>query len=428
MAIVSKNDQNPDPGAAPPKPDGDGAGEAAPQQTADAGAGAAAPREVRHNLPLKAAPIVGRKPEMQRVVGIFETIRKEGRPRRVEVVGRAGVGASTVAIELARRAGHRFPGGAWYVNLDMGADLAWAQLGAMRDGKPVKRLADAARAARERLGEEPKALLVVDGAKSAEQATAALPPTTKDSADVFVVAEAPLATVDADQVCEVSPVPRHAARRMAQSMIRQAQPDARPPAVRTLDGLAVTASLAARVALAFQGKEGPLSFDDTRAAMQRIVRLVARNAASLELLILASVGHPVGMPVDVLYGALAHVRAGRGAAPTPEEAGQGVMWLAHAGIVEPMDERRFSMHPLLQEIVRGMTQTPADIEVARTALVAGAVAEAEASISADGVDVPRAALHQLRFLASTATGDAKTKAQAAVDSLHAALGVEGAAG
>jgi len=423
MAIVSRNDQNPESGAAPPKPDGPG--DAAPPETAAAGGDA--PREVRHNLPLKAAPIVGRKPEMQRVVGIFEVIRKEGRPRRVEVVGPSGVGASTVAIELGRRAGHRFPGGAWYVNLGMGADVAWAHLGALRDDKPVKNLADAARAARERLGEEPKALLVLDGATSADAAMAALPPTTKDSADVFVVADKPLGTVDPDQVCEVSPVPRHAARRMAQSLIRQAQPDAKAPPVRTLDGLAVTASLAARAALAFQGKEGPMSFDDARAAMQRVVRLVARNPTSLELLLLASVGNPVGLPVDALYLALAHVRAGRGKEPTAEEAGQGVMWLAHAGIVEPMDERRFSMHPILQKIVHGMTQRPEDLDVARDALVRGVAAEAEASISADGVDVPRAALHQLRFLAETASGDAKATAAAALAKVHAALGVDGAA-
>ena len=113
MAIVSKNDQNPEEGAGAVDP-------------------SAAPAEIRHNLPLKASPIVGRKPEMQRVVQIFERIRREGRPRRVEVVGPTGVGASTVAVELARRAGHRFPGGAWYVNLAMGPDVAWASLGARR--------------------------------------------------------------------------------------------------------------------------------------------------------------------------------------------------------------------------------------------------------------------------------------------------------
>jgi len=93
MAIVSKNEQNPD------------SDEGQRDQNA-------APTEPRHNLPLKAAPVVGRRPEMQRVVAIFEKIRTEGRPRRVEVVGPTGVGASTVAVELARRAGHRFPGGA----------------------------------------------------------------------------------------------------------------------------------------------------------------------------------------------------------------------------------------------------------------------------------------------------------------------------
>jgi len=132
----------------------------------------------------------------------------------------------------------------------MGSDLAWATLGAARSGKPVK---DLPAAARERLGEEPKSLLVIDGATSADEVTAALPPGGENGADVFVVAQMPLGTVDADQVCEVSPVPRHAARKMAHAMLRTSQPDGKPPAVRTLDGLAVTASLAARAALAYQG-------------------------------------------------------------------------------------------------------------------------------------------------------------------------------
>jgi len=410
MAIIEKKDQ--DGGAAPPDP---------------AGGEPAAPQPRRHNLPLKAAPIVGRKPEMQRVVGIFEKIAKDkqGRPRRVEFVCPTGVGASTVAIELARRAGHRFPGGAWYVHLGMGADLAWAQLGAVRDERPVKNLAAAAETARERLGEEPKALLVIDGAESADAAIAAAPPIAPGSADVFVVAEKPLGTVDADQVCEVSPVPRHAARRIAYCLVRNQTPEAKPPAVRTLDGLALTASLAARAALAFQGRDGPLSIDDARAAMQRVVRLVARNPASLEMLLLASVAHPVGLPVDALYLALAQVRAGRGAAPTAEEAGQAVMWLAHSGILEPMDERHFSMHPILQEIVHGMTQTPADLDVARAALVHGLAQEADASISDAGVDLPRAGLHHLRFLAKTSSGETRTKAENAVAKLHSALGVDG---
>jgi len=403
MAIVSKNEQN---------PDGDD-GQRDPN---------AAPQEPRHNLPLKAAPVVGRRPEMQRVVAIFEKIRTEGRPRRVEVVGPAGVGATTVAVELARRAGHRFPGGAWYVNLGMGSDLAWATLGAIRSGKPVKDLAAAARATREKLGEEPKSLLVVDGATSAEETVMALPPGGESGADVFVVAEKPLGIVDADQVCEVSPVPRHGARRMARAMLRAAQPDGNAPPVRTMDGLAVTASLAARAALAYQGKQGPLSFDDPRSAMQRMVQLVARHPTALELLLIASVAHPVGLPVDALVGALGHVRKGRGAEPSPDEAGSGVMWLAHAGIVEPLDERHFSMHPILQQVVQGMTASPNDLAVARDALSVGLASEAEASIGPDGVDLPRAALHQLRFLARTAEGETKARAEAAALKVEAALG------
>lgn len=406
MAIVSKNDQNPEGGAGAPDP-------------------SAAPAEPRHNLPLKAAPVVGRKAEMQRVVQIFEKIRREGRPRRVEVVGPTGVGASTVAVELARRAGHRFPGGAWYVNLGMGTDVAWATLGALRGSGPVKDLPAAARKARERLGEEPKALLVIDGVTSNDEAMAALPPTSEHSADVFLVSEKPLGTVDGDQVCEVAPVPRHGARRMALSMLRHSQPEAKAPPVRTLDGLAITATLAARAALAYQGKEGPISVEDTNAAMQRIVRLVARHPTALELLLLASVAHPVSLPVQALVAALGHVRKGRGKEATPDEAGSGVMWLAHAGIVEPLDERHFSMHPLLQKVVHGMTATPKDLEVARDAMAAGLLDEAEASITDAGVDLPRASLHQLRFLATTTEGDTKARLVATIAKLESALGIAG---
>lgn len=421
MAVIAKKDQDPDPGAAPPNPDGGGDG-AAPA-TATTGGDAQQPK--RHNLPLKAAPVVGRKPEMQRMVGIFDLVRRRGGPSRVEVVGPRGVGASTVAIELARRAGHRFPGGAWYVHLGMGADVAWAQLGALRDDKPVKNLADAARAARERLGEEPKSLLVLDGATSADETTAALPPAGPGTADVFVVGEKPIGTVDPDQICEVAPVPRHGARRIALSMIRQTQPDAKAPAVRTLDGLAVTASLAARVALATQDKEGPHSFADVRAAVQSIARFVMRNQVAQQLLVLSAVAHPVGLPVDVLYAALASVSGDK--PPSAADVGQGVMWLAHAGLVDPMDERRFSMHPMLQGVVQELVQPPAVLDLARAALATGLVSEAQASISDAGVDLPRCALHQLRFIAATTTGDAQANAKETLAKVHAALGVNGTA-
>jgi hypothetical protein len=407
MAIVSKNEQNSESGDAPGEP-------GRPPEPA-------APQERRHNLPLKAAPVVGRRPEMTRVVQIFEKVRREGRPRRVEIVGPAGVGASTVAIELARRAGRNFPGGAWYVHLGMGADLGWATVGALRGDGRVRDVAKTAQAARERLAEDPKALVVLDGVESAEQAMAAMPPAGEHSADVFVVAERPLETVDADQVCEVSPVPHHAARRIAHAMLRHSQPDAKPPAVRTTDGLALTASLAARAALAWQGKEGPLSFDDPRGALQRVVQLVARHPTALEMLLLASVAHPVSLPVDALFAALAHVREGRGSPPTQEEAGQGVMWLAHAGVVEPLDERHFSMHPILQRTVHSMTQSPADLEIARAALVAGLTEEADASLGDGGVELTQAALHQLRFLAATASGDARTKAAETAAKIESAL-------
>jgi hypothetical protein len=98
------------------------------------------------------------------------------------------------------------------------------------------------------------------------------------------------------------------------------------------------------------------------------------------------------------------------------------MWLAHAGIVEPLDEQRFSMHPILQQVVQGMTASPNDLAVARDALSVGLASEAEASIGPDGVDLPRAALHQLRFLARTSDGETKARADAAVAKVEAALG------
>jgi hypothetical protein len=422
MAIISKNDQNPDPGAGPPDPPTNGS--PAPAAPGDAAAAPETPQERRHNLPLKTAPVVGRKAEMQRVVAIFDRIRRDTvRPRRVEVVGPLGVGASTVAIELARRAGRNFPGGAWYVHLGMGEDVAWATVAALRGNGRVKDLATAARTAREKLADEPKALLVLDGVTSADQAMSALPPASPVGADVFIVAERPLGTVDDDQVCEVSPPPRHAARRMAHSMLRHSQPDAKAPAVRTLDGLAITATLGARAALAYAGREGPLSIDDTKNAIVRLVRLVGRHPTALELLLLMAVAHPVSLPVDALFAALVAVRKGRGKEPTPDETGQGVMWLAHAAIIEPMDEQHFSMHPAIQAAVQGMTASPADLEVARAALAAGLISEAEASIGEDGVDLPRSGLHQIRFLATQTTGETKAKLEATLAKLHAALGV-----
>jgi hypothetical protein len=307
----------------------------------------------------------------------------------------------------------------------MGADLAWATVAAQRGGGPVKDLRATAQKTRERMGEEPKGLVVLDGATSLEETTAALPPAGEQASDVFVVGEKPIGTVDADQRCDVGPVPPQGARRIAYAMLRASQPDAAPPAVRTGDGLAVTATISARAALAYQGREGPMWIDGIGAAMNRMVRLVARNPIALELLILSSVAHPVCLPIDSLMAGLVAVRQGRGEQPKQEEAAQGVMWLAHAGILEPLDESHFSMHPLVQQVVHGMTRTPADLDVARAALTAGLVSEAEASIGADGVDVRRAALHQLRHLALTAQGDAKTQAGAAAAKVEAALGIAG---
>jgi hypothetical protein len=150
---------------------------------------------------------------------------------------------------------------------------------------------------------------------------------------------------------------------------------------------------------------------------------VARHPTALERLLILSVAHPVGLPLDSLVGALAHVRQGRGAVPTQEESGSGVMWLAHAGILEPLDEQRFSMHPILQENVRAMTASPNDLTVARDALSVGLAGAATAAIGPDGVDLPRAALHQLRFVCRTSEGEAKARTETAIAKVETALGV-----
>src|SRR5688500_7329670 len=100
-------------GAAPPE-----GGEPSSTTSASAsGSQPEAPRPpVRHNLPVKTAPVVGRKLEMEAIARAFEKARSNGQPGRVEVVGRLGVGATTVAVELARRAGARMAGGAWYLD------------------------------------------------------------------------------------------------------------------------------------------------------------------------------------------------------------------------------------------------------------------------------------------------------------------------
>jgi hypothetical protein len=194
--------------------------------------------------------------------------------------------------------------------------------------------------------------------------------------------------------------------------------------VRTLDGQGLTASLAARAAMALQGRAGPLLVEDLRNAVMRLAPLVGRIPAALELLLMTSVLHPSRSAVDALYGAVAEVRKGRGKEPEPREIGEAVLLLARAGLVQPEDDRRVSVHPLVQEVVRGMAGSPKDLELARESIAAGLCREAEHAMEGDeGVDVPSAGLHQLRFVEAGLAGAAKERVTATRTKLERALGI-----
>jgi len=395
---------------------GGGGGGAGPQATA----GRAAPLT---NLPPRTAPVCGRKAEMQAVAEFFNEAQREARPGVVEIVGRRGIGATTVAVELARRVGGRFPGGAWYLPLSMGKDLAWAELGVARGIPRSSDLAASAAAARDAVFTGPKALVVLDGALSKEDLEASLPPPGAGSSDAFIVSEEASGLVE--NVVEVSDVPEHASRRIAHAVFRMRDGgETDPPAVRSRDGLAITASLAARAAVAFDGKQGPVASDNTTASVMRLIPMVAQNPVALELLLVCAFAHPVRIPVDVLFCSVGALRDGRGETPEPEAVGNGVLWLARLGLVMPDDEHRVSMHPMVQEIARGMAQTDADRNIALNALALGLVEEATASLNGgDGVDLQRAALHQLRNVVPELSGDAHTVASKVLADVEAALSV-----
>lgn len=401
------------------EPEGAGGGTAPP--TPGPAATPPSPQPPRHNLPMKTAPVVGRKAEMHAIATAFEKARRAGRPGRVEVVGRRGIGATTVALELARRAGGRFPGGAWLLDVAMGPDLAWADLAAVR-GKPrTRNLATLVREEKERVAEGPPAIFVLDGVTSADDLLAASPPESRQPPYVFVVTETPTGLTE--DVVRVSEVPPQGARRICTTILRSAK-DVTPPSVRVLDGQALTASLAARAAMAWQGKAGPLLVEDLRGAVMRLVPLLDRLPVTLELLLMTSVMHPSRICVDALFGAVAEVRKGRGKAPEPREVGEAVLLLARAGLVQPDDERRISVHPLVQEVVRGMAQSEQDLELARGAVAAGLCQEAEHAMEGDeGVDVAAAGLHQLRSLEGALAGEAKERVTAVRTKLERELGI-----
>ncbi len=410
MAIVSKGEGEAGGGGGAPTPAG---GSDEPKRT---------------NLPARTAPIVGRKREFEQVVQHHTALQREKKPLHIEISGKRGVGASTIGIELGRRTGFRFPGGAWYLNLEMGADLAWADLAVVRSDKGVKNVREAAKQERELFGSAPHGLLILDGANSREELEKALPPAGEGSAAVFIVSESP--TGVAEKVIEVSDVPPHAARRIADTVLRMREGEAvEPPTVRVEDGLGLTAGLAARAAIAYEGQAGPLKIEDSSQSVMRLIPLIAQNPLALELMLIAAVAHPVRLPIDALFRAVVSLREGRGPEPSPDDVGNGVVWLARLGILSPEDEQRVQIHPSIQEIARGMTQSEADLLVARTALAAGLLGELDDALKEaeedpeGGVDLRRAPLHQLRALAADTTDELQERLQAGCSRLEAAIGL-----
>ncbi|MCE9636630.1 MAG: ATP-binding protein [Planctomycetes bacterium] len=363
---------------------------------------------LRHNLPMKTAPVVGRRQEMQAIAAAFERSRAAGRPGRVEVVGRPGIGATTVALELARRAGARFAGGAWLMDVGMGADMAWADVAAVRGRGRTSDLAATARKEKENFAEGPQAILVLDGIRNADDLLAAMPLESRTPPFVFAVCEKPTGVTD--DVVEVSDVPPQGARRICQAMLQNAE-GVEVPAVRSIDGLGITTSIAARTAMALQGRAGPLLIEDLPSATMRLIPLVAQNSTCLELLLLASVMHPSRIAVDALFGGVTAVRRGRGEEPKPEEIGNAILILARAGLVDPQDDRRISMHPMIQDLVRQMAKGEEDLLVARESAAWGLCQEAEAAMEAadgvEGVELITCGLHQLRHVEAQLAGEAK---------------------
>jgi hypothetical protein len=406
MAIVSKG--------------GGGGGGAGGEAAMDSGGGG----EVMTNLPPRTGPICGRRDEMQTIVELFNKAQKEERAGVVEVTGKPGTGATSVAVELARRAGGRFPGGAWVVRADLGPDLAWADLAACRGETATTNLAESAQRERDRAVAEPRSLIVLDGVSADTDLDAVLPDLEGALVDFFLVSTE--ATGRFDDVVEVSAVPEQAPRRIAHAVLRvkDQQEEIEPPIVRVKDGLAITASLAARVCVAHHPNGPPRSIDNIKAALMQIVPLVAQHATALELLLVCGVAHPTLITADALYGAIANLRARRGMELEGNDVGTGVLHLVRLGLLTLDEESRVSMHPLLQEAVRGMARAEEDLAVAREGLAEGLIVEATEAMSDDGVDVRRVGLHQLRHLRDSATGELQARLAATVEQVEGRLGID----
>jgi predicted ATPase/class 3 adenylate cyclase len=73
---------------------------------------------VRHNLPVLAAPFIGREAELR---GLVETLRSS---RLVTLTGFGGMGKTRLALQAAAEVAEDFPGGVWFVDLSSVTDSA----------------------------------------------------------------------------------------------------------------------------------------------------------------------------------------------------------------------------------------------------------------------------------------------------------------
>lgn len=305
---------------------------------------------------------------------------------------------------------------------DLGADLAWADLAACRGETVTGTLAETAQRERERASAEPRSLIVVDGVTPETDLASVLPELDGAAADIFLVTSEP--TGRFDDVVPVEAVPEQAPRRIAHAVLRVKDgEELEPPIVRVKDGLAITASLSARVAVAHHPDGPPRSIDDLSAALMQIVPLVAQHPTALELLLVCGVAHPTLITADALYGAITNLRSRRGMELDGNDVGTGVLHLVRLGMLSLDEESRVSMHPLLQEAVRGMARTEADLEVAREGLAEGLIDEATDAITDESIDVRHVGLHQLRYLRDTTTGELHERLAATVTQVETKLGI-----
>lgn len=386
------------------------------------GGGNADEGPVRMNLPPRVNPIVGRRSEFQAVAAAFEKARERNQVARVEITGRPGVGASWTALELAWRNGARYPGGAWYVHLGMGEDVAWADVAATRGRRLSKDLRRDAEELKLFLHGGPKALVVIDGAESRDVLERNLSEDLASGPDVILVTESPSGLTDL--VVEVADVPERAPRRIAAGYLFQRDGEgAVAPPVRSTDGLAITASLAARLAVRHEGRQGPIDVARLEAGVMAMVPWIQRNGLALEALLMCSVAHPVRIPMDALFDALTALRSAHGEPPKPEEVVQAMQELIGHGMISVDDPSRVSMHPLLQGVVRGFLKGEADLRLARETLAKGLVSQAREAIHEEGLDVLRAGLHQLRFLQPSLQGAAAAEVSETLAACEAAAGL-----